>query len=195
MRTRIMRAMLFTAGLVTPIATVAAVSALPAADVGCVASTVADHDVQDLPVQPDYAWVLFTFWPAPLNVTAGQILAITFPTTPLDPPQESYLGWGKAATDVYAGGVAWGSSLPWEDWADGSDFAFATYAATATATQDRLPDTALQTATGSSGPVTALVLVGVAFAAVGASRYGRMFWFRWNRLSGSYRRLTSTSRS
>jgi hypothetical protein len=28
-----------------------------------------------------------------------------------------------------------------------------------------------------------------------ASAYGRMFWFRWNRLSGSYLRFTSVSRS
>ena len=27
------------------------------------------------------------------------------------------------------------------------------------------------------------------------ARYGLMFWFRWKRLSGSYFRLTSTSRS
>lgn len=102
-------------------------------------STAADHDVQDLPVDPDYAWVLFTFGLVPLNVTAGQVLAITFPTTPLDPPQESYLGWGKAATDVYAGGVAWGgSTLGWDDWDDGSDFAFATYVTTSEPTCDLL---------------------------------------------------------
>jgi hypothetical protein len=116
-------------------------------------SMAADHEVQNLPVEPDYAWVLFTFGLAPPNVTAGQVLAITFSNTPLEPAQESYLGWGKAATDVYPGGVAWGgSSSGWSDWEDGSDFAFATYVTTSEPTCDLLA--AIGDGEPSDGPLT-----------------------------------------
>ncbi|MBA2266426.1 MAG: hypothetical protein H0W17_08540 [Chloroflexi bacterium] len=41
-------------------------------------------------------------------------------------------GWGKSATDVYAGGMAWGGAAPatWEPYQDGSDLAFRTYVST-----------------------------------------------------------------
>jgi putative cell wall-binding protein len=82
--------------------------------------------VGDLAVAPDWDWVDFTF-ETPAVVTAGQVVAITFPDGPLDPPQESYLNWGKADSNVYGGGVAWGGAGTWSAWSDGSDFAFVTY--------------------------------------------------------------------
>jgi putative cell wall-binding protein len=75
------------------------------------------------------AWVPFYF-PAPPTLVAGDTFAIVLPSLPVSEAPDPAWGWGKAGSDVYAGGVAYGGAVVggvrWDAWWDGSDFAFDT---------------------------------------------------------------------
>jgi hypothetical protein len=89
----------------------------------------ADIPVGEIDGEPtDYAWIRFTF-PGPVAVAAGDPLAIVIPPEPMTDSPDPAWGWGKANSDVYPnggafGGVGWDTS--WQEWWDGSDFAFRT---------------------------------------------------------------------
>lgn len=91
----------------------------------------------NIPIAPEMAWITFTF-PTPASVASGDVIAIVMPPDPLYPTADPRWGWGKAGSDVYAGGVAWGgvSGGPWQGYVDGSDFAFTTFVTTAPPTCD-----------------------------------------------------------
>ena len=90
----------------------------------------------DIPVAPATDWILIDF-PTPPALTAGDVFAIVIPDQPLYPTSDPRWGWGKASSDVYAGGVAYGGSGGiWGAYVDGSDLAFQTFMTTSPATCD-----------------------------------------------------------
>jgi hypothetical protein len=90
----------------------------------------------DIRVTPATDWILIDF-PTPPTLTAGDVFAIVIPDQPLYPTSDPRWGWGKASSDVYAGGVTYGGSGGiWGAYVDGSDLAFQTFMTTSPATCD-----------------------------------------------------------
>ena len=111
----------------------------------------------DIPVTPNADWMLITF-STPPTVSAGDVLAIVVPFVPSFPTSDPAWMFGKAASDVYAGGVAWGGSIgtnSWEPYANGSDLAFTTYVRTGPPTCD------LALALGEAEPVDDALIAAV----------------------------------
>jgi hypothetical protein len=109
----------------------------------------------DIPIQPDAAWLLITF-PTPATIAAGDVFAIVSPFVPEYPTPDPAWYFGKAATDVYPGGVTWGGSIAansWDFYVDGSDLAFRTYVRTGP------PTCNFSAALGSGTPVDEISVV------------------------------------
>jgi putative cell wall-binding protein len=75
-------------------------------------------------------WIPFWFT-APPTIEAGQVYAMVIPPVPLYPTSDPAWGWGKASSNVYGGGTAYGGSglggtASWSPYVNGSDFAFDT---------------------------------------------------------------------
>lgn len=91
----------------------------------------------EVPLEPDAAWILVTFLVRP-TLTAGQTIAIVIPWDPPSATSDPAWFWGKAASDVYAGGVAYGGVIggAWQEYVDGSDLTFVTHMRNGEATCD-----------------------------------------------------------
>jgi hypothetical protein len=95
---------------------------------GAVLATSDPVAASDIPTSPDGDWVMFVF-SAPASLQAGDVYAIVLPDMPMSQTSDPRWALGKASDDVYPGGVAFGGVLgtDWQEYEDGSDFAFATY--------------------------------------------------------------------
>lgn len=95
---------------------------------GAVLATSVPVAPSGIPTSPDRDWVMFTF-AAPATFQAGDVYAIVLPDIPISATPDPRWALGKAAADVYPGGVAFGgtSGTDWGEYQDGSDFAFKTY--------------------------------------------------------------------
>src|SRR5262245_24074803 len=104
---------------------------------GAVLATSDPVSPAEIPESPDGYWVQFVF-PTPATLAAGDVFAIVMPDMPMSASSDPRWALGKASNDVYAGGVAFGgvNGTDWQEYQDGSDFAFVTYVASGSPTCD-----------------------------------------------------------
>lgn len=121
--------------------------------------------------EPDeWAWIHFRFSNPP-TVEVGEAFAIVVPTGPVSDSADPAWGWGKADSDLYPNGGAYGGVGPthyppdgrWDAWWDGSDFAFRTAVSQIDAPPTPTLDVTISP-TGASIPQAGTVTVDGSFA-------------------------------